>query len=43
MRVFRDDLAARGIEAPESKDVRKDPAWMAVLNEVYGFPQPDLS
>ena len=42
-RVFRDDLAGRGIEAPESKDVRKDPAWMAVLNEVYGFPQPDVS
>jgi hypothetical protein len=42
-RVFRDDLDARGRRAPTSTDVANDPAWMALLNETYGYTSPEVS
>jgi hypothetical protein len=42
-RVFRDDLDARGRRAPTSTDVANDPAWMALLNQTYGYTSPDVS
>jgi hypothetical protein len=42
-RVLRDDLDARGRQAPTSTDVANDPEWMALLNEIYGDTSPDVS
>ena len=42
-RVFRDDLGARGRQAPASHGIPAYPAWLAVLNETYGFTSPDVS
>ncbi len=37
-----ENLGAYG-PAPASEDIPTDPAWLAVLNETYGFTSPDVS